>query len=224
VALTKIHDASSIICVGSFNPAIFHPAWLQSRGLIQKTEEEAAEVKLVSPDATEFKIKWLQIQVLRDRFSAATDTPDDSMLLRDLVIGAFKFLEHTPVKWVGLNRHVHFQLDSVDDWHHVGHVLAPKKIWREYLTEPGMGVLSMKDVKPGHKNKTAAEINVQVNPSSSKPNAIETGLNHHFILEAGAAASAASLLIAEQWEPVMAESIRIARGIVTDALAEKLSG
>jgi hypothetical protein len=224
VAIQKIHDAASIICVGSFNPAIFHPAWLSARGLIQKTEEEGAEVKLISPEATEFKIKWLQLQVLRDRFSAATDTPDDSMLLRDLVIGSFRFLEHTPVKQVGLNRHIHFQLDNAEEWHHVGHVLAPKKIWRKYLQEPGMGALSMKDVRLNHANKGPAEVNVQINPSGTRPNTIETGLNHHFVMKEGAAASAASLLIAEHWESVMGKSLEIARGIVSDALAEKLNG
>jgi hypothetical protein len=224
VAIAKIHDAASIICIGSFNPAIFHPAWLSARGLIQKTEEEAAEVQVVAPDATQFKIKWLQLQVLRDRLSASTDTPDDSLLLRDLVIGSFRFLEHTPVTFVGLNRHMHFQLDSEADWHHVGHVLAPKKIWRKYLTHPGLGTFTMKDVRKDHENKMPAEVNVQISPSVSRPNTIETAVNHHFVLKQGAAAAAAGQLIADQWEATVKASLELARGVIADALAEKLNG
>jgi hypothetical protein len=223
VALAKIHDAASVVCIGSFNPAIFHPAWLSARGLIQKTEEEAAEVQVVAPDATQFRIKWLQLQVLRDRLTAGTDTPDDSLLLRDLVIGSFKFLEHTPVMFVGLNRHMHFQLENESDWHHVGHVLAPKKVWRKYLKQPGLGSLTIKDIRANHENKTPAEVNVQISPSFTRPNTIETGVNHHYVMKQGAAAAAAAQVIANQWEEVMKASLEIARGIIIDALAEKQS-
>lgn len=221
VALTKVHDTAAIICIGSFNPGIFHPAWLSARGLIQKLEEDAAEVQVVTQDATQFKIKWLQIQVLRDRFSAATDTPDDSLLLRDLVAGAFNFLEHTPVKFVGLNRNVHFQLANESEWHHVGHVLAPKQIWRKYLGEPGLGTLTIKDARKDHDGRKPAEVNVQVSPSTSRLLTVEVAVNHHYVLKEGSAGSAAAHLVADQWETSAKAALDLARGVITDALSAK---
>jgi hypothetical protein len=217
VALNRIHDATAVMCIGSFNPAIFHPAWLSSRNLIQKTEEVGAEVQAVTPDATAFRIKWLQLQVLRDRFTAATETPDDSLLLRDLVVGAFRFLEHTPVSFVGLNRHIHFQIQSEKEWQHIGHVLAPGKIWDRYLRNSGLSALTIK-AQPADKSR--GEINVQVNASHTRPNVIEIAVNNHFALEAGSAASAAAELIGDRWDEAMRSASELAESIVTDALKE----
>jgi hypothetical protein len=221
VALNRIHDAASVICVGSFSPAIFHPAWLAGRNLIQKTEEAGAEVQAVTPDASAFKIKWLQLQVLRDRFVAATETPDDSLLLRDLVVGAFRLLEHTPVSFVGLNRHVHFQVQNEKEWHHVGHVLAPKRIWQRYLTSPGLSALTIKAQRP---DKVAGEINIQVNASPAKPSVIEVSVNNHFVLDAGSAAAVAAELISDQWDEAMRAASDLAEKIVADALKEPVCG
>lgn len=221
MALTRTHDAATIVCLGSFNPPIFSPAWLLARGLIQKTEEGAAEVQAITPDVAAFKTKWLQLQVLRDRFSAATESFDDSLLLRDLVVGAFKFLEHTPVQSVGLNRQIHVQLASAEEWHQIGHAFAPKSIWRKYLSQPGLAALVIKDVIEGGK---PAEINVQVNPSFTKTNTVEVSVNHHFALPKGAAAAAAADLIAEQWEKCTVAASEITEGAITDALKEKANG
>jgi len=219
VALTKIRDTASIVCLGAFNPAIFHPSWLAARKLIQKTEEAGAELQVVSPDVAQFKIKWLQLQVLRERFTATVDTPDDSLLLRDLVVGAFRFLEHTPVTAVGLNRQIQFQVKDLAEWHHVGHVLAPKKIWRHYLKDPGLGGLS---IKAPRLDKLKGEINVQVNPAppQPKPHVVETSVNSHFDVREMGTAGAVAKLILDQWEHCMEFAAKLVGGVIEEAIKE----
>jgi hypothetical protein len=219
VALTKIRDTAAIVCLGAFNPAIFHPSWLAARKLIQKTEEAGAEVQVVSPDVSQFKMKWLQLQVLRERFTATVDTLDDSLLLRDLVVGAFRFLEHTPVTAVGLNRQIQFQVKDLGEWHHVGHVLAPKKIWRRYLKEPGLGLLSIKGRRP---DKLKGEINVQVNPALGhpKPHVVETSVNSHFDVREMGTAGAVAQLISDEWERSMEFAGKLLASVIEDAIKE----
>ena len=219
--LTRIRESAAIVCVGAFNPTIFHPAWFAARNLIQKTEEEGAEIQVVNANVAQFKMKWLQMQVLRERLSATAETPDNFPLLRDVVVGAFGLLEHTPVTALGLNRHIHFEVHDAREWHHVGHVFAPKTIWRRYLKEPGLGVLSIKARRP---DKRKGEINVQINPpvfGQATPYVIEVLVNSHFDVGETPTAGAVAQLIAEEWGSVMEFAEKVAVGVVEDALREK---
>jgi PAS domain-containing protein len=221
VALNRIHDAASIVCLGSFNPSIFQPAWLSARGLIQTTEEQGAEIQVITADVTSFKIKWLQLQVLRDRLTAAADTADDSLLLRDLIVGTFKLLGHTPIKFFGLNRAMHFQLKTIEEWHHIGHVLAPKKLWRKYFKQPGLSTLIIKETIP---DGSPSEINFSINPSPTRAHTVETAVNHHFALKGDTTADAAADVISAQWEKVMGEASSMAETLLSEALKATVDG
>ena len=43
-------EGASIVFIGSFNPAIFHPSWYVAEGLWSKTELENAEVDVIAAD------------------------------------------------------------------------------------------------------------------------------------------------------------------------------
>ena len=51
----------SIVALGSFNPAIFHPIWFARQGLIRDAEAEAAEIQVVSPEVTLVKPEWFTL-------------------------------------------------------------------------------------------------------------------------------------------------------------------
>ena len=77
----------SVVLVGSFNPAIFHPTWFAREKLIQQEEADRADIKIVSPEVSVFSIGWLQLEVTLDRFAARTSQIQNLEPLRDLVRG-----------------------------------------------------------------------------------------------------------------------------------------
>jgi hypothetical protein len=136
-------EGVSIVLVGSFNPAIFHPVWFAREKLIQREEADRADLRIVSPDVTVFSIGWLGLEVTLDRFAARTTQIQHSDSLRDLVLGTFSLLRHTPVIKMGINRQGHFRSSNEEEWHKLGHRLAPKEPWAGLLEKPGMRRVQM---------------------------------------------------------------------------------
>ena len=50
-------------------------------------------------------------------------------MMRDLAEQVFLLLPHTPVTAVGLNFQGHYKINTIEDYHKIGDVLAPKNIW-----------------------------------------------------------------------------------------------
>ena len=108
-------DTLSVVLRGKFNPSIFHPTWLAAEGLVPKQQAVEAAVngiKVIHDDIASFEIDEIFIEVLRDRFSAATSNASQSGTMRDLVRGIFTLLEFTPLTAMGMNRLMHFRLQS----------------------------------------------------------------------------------------------------------------
>lgn len=155
-------DRATIVLLGRFNPAIFHPAWFARYSMIRDEESKQVKGLVVTEEITQFEVDWLTVQVTRNRFLAHTDDTAHSAPLRDLVAAAFALLEHTPFWALGMNRHVHYKVESEDQWHRFGHMLAPKQAWTKWLKNPGTRVVTIwgsRDEAPD------AKIQVQVEPS-----------------------------------------------------------
>lgn len=106
-------QTAAIVLLGSFNPRIFQPAWLAQHALIRNEEAERATGVVFSEDIAVFTCDWLSIHVTKDRFTAATENAEHVNTLRDLVLGTFSLLEHTPFNKMGLNRSIRRALLSV---------------------------------------------------------------------------------------------------------------
>lgn len=168
----------SIVLVGSFNPAIFHPVWFAREKLIQQEESDRADIKIVSPEVSVFSIGWLAIEVTLDRFAARTSQIQHIEPLRDLVRGTFGLLRHTPVRQMGLNRQAQYRSPSEDAWHQLGHRLAPKGPWAGLLEKPGMRRVQMQGQRP---DTYKGRITVAVEPSLKlKPFGAYIEVNDHY--------------------------------------------
>lgn len=164
-------EGISIVCVGSFNPAIFQPRWLAAHDLLRPEEATAAEAMrdegdlLVSSAVTSFRAEWLVLQVTPEKCVAATDDPSRYRALRDLVVGMFGILLHTPVVATGTHLNAHFRSASVEEWHSIGHRLAPKEMWRELVQDPGLETLVVSGTRqPGVKTRVKVEPSRKVTP------------------------------------------------------------
>jgi len=167
----------SFVLVGDFNPTIFHPLWFSGHDLIGEHESYAAKIEVVHSDICIFDLDWMRLQVTRDRFELTTLQEPYFEVIRDLIIGTFQLLEHTPVKALGINHQLHFKMKDVDEWHALGHRLAPKDCWNKVLENTGMQKVSIKGERPdGYKGN----ILVTVEPSSKLKYGSYFAINDHY--------------------------------------------
>jgi hypothetical protein len=169
-------DRASIVFLGAFNPIIFHPAWFARHSLIRNEEADQAKDIVVTENGTKFKCDWLEVGVTPDRFQVLTDDRAYAAPLRDLVLSVFSLLEHTPFRAFGMNRHLHFKLESEEQWHRFGHFMAPKAHWAKFLTSPGMLSLTVNGSRP---EVPGAVIQFKVEPSKRIHPGVYVSVNEH---------------------------------------------
>jgi hypothetical protein len=173
-----VHGAS-IVLLGSFNPAIFHPAWFHRHGLVSDEEHDAASIQVILPDFARFSFGWLDVTVTLDRFEVSSAEPENFNLLRDIVIGTFRILQHTPIRAIGVNRNQHYKLPE-DRWHEIGDALVPKDVWTGVLEAPGLRTLIVEGVRP---DDYEGYIRANIEPSIRVSPGIYIAVNDHFQLQ-----------------------------------------
>ncbi len=157
--------------LGTFNPAIFTPAWFVLHNLLPRGTAESAQLTVAHKQVTAFSTDWLRLEVTSNQFRAET-LQAPNIRLRDLVATVFnKHLHHTPLTAFGINRRVHFQVSSPAERDRIGRTLAPVEPWGAWRDElgstgehGGMTSLTMTQVNPKGRPRGGC-INVKVEPS-----------------------------------------------------------
>ncbi len=161
-----------VFLVGVFNPAIFTPAWFAMHELLPKAAADSAELSVAHPRLTRFSLDWLNLQVKTDRFTADTRQAPH-VRVQDLVVRVFReHLHHTPLRALGINRYVHFRVDSSAERDRIRTALAPTEPWGHWREElaldqehGGMTSLTMSQTRPAGR-PSGGRINVTVEPSN----------------------------------------------------------
>jgi hypothetical protein len=185
----------SVVLLGSFNPAILHPSWLLSIGAISKAEADAAELELTHPDVSVVTVSDVRVEVVRERCQFKC-SPTQGPRARDLAVGIFSVLEHTPISALGINREMHFKSRSVDLWHAVGHRLAPQAPWEGLLDGPGMLGVVMSGKRP---KGSSTSFRVTVQPSREVSPGVWVGTNEHFDFPDKSASTALEAMVRD-WD------------------------
>lgn len=172
-------DGASIVALGSFNPAIFHPLWFSKSGLMREEESGKANVVIIHRDAAIFTTEWLKLQVTSDRFAIETFDPTLHNSLRDLMLGTFRLLEHTPILAFGLNRMMNFRASDEGYWHAIGDRLVPKRTWAPFFKRPGLRTLVIEGERPGC---DADRLQVKVAPLEQSHHGVAIHVNEHYNL------------------------------------------
>jgi hypothetical protein len=202
-------EGVGIVLVGSFNPTIFQPSWFAAENLIREEEEQAAKIELIHRQVAIFSLDWLHLQVTDERFIATTSQSSFYEPLRDLVLGTFRLLRHTPIRIMGLNRDCHFRMPSEEAWHAFGHRLAPKEPWVGILKEPGMRSLTMEGVRPDH---LKGYVRVRVEPSVRVHPGVFINVNDHYEAKDAATVRGCDEIIDildREWQNSLARSAEI---------------
>jgi hypothetical protein len=196
MALSCELEGASVVLLGNFNPAIFQPQWFARQSLIRPSEADAAEIQVIAPPITSFKLDWLVIQVTAQKFIATTADMGHLAPLLELVLGTFDSLQHTPVQQMGLNRDMHYRAPSVELWHSIGHKLAPKESWQGLIESPGMETIQISGKRSG---SDALKLTVTIQPSIRVQPGVYFGTNEHFDTGGGPARELMQVLKDHWW-------------------------
>lgn len=200
--------------LGSFNPTIFQPRWLGAQQLIRPEEAENAKITTIQAELADFSTEWFHLQVLQNRFQILSEDPRQYAPLRDLVGAICAILPHTPITALGLNRKFHFSVRSRDNWHGLGHLLAPKEPWNAIIDAPGL--LSM--VMQGRRKETdGGNLRVVVGPSQKVDPGVFMQINEEFLASKYPQPEGAQWIagcLSEHWDGVMAFSEVVAEHLL----------
>jgi hypothetical protein len=169
---------TSIVMVGSFNPAIIHPSWFARFEVLPPSDldTDAADVRFVTPEFSTFQLAWLRVQVTPDRFELSTLEQDRVPLLRDAGINVFTLLSHTPVSAIGLNRAAHLPL-AENGWSNIRTALAPLRSWEDIGVHPAL--MSQTVQLEREKDDDPGFILISVEPSQRIPDGFFIAVNDH---------------------------------------------
>ena len=219
-------DRASVVVLGKFNPSIFHPAWFARFTLLPEPEASQAKEMLVTDELTKFRTDWLELQVTRARFMALSDDPSASVSLRDLVASTFSLLEHTHFSALGMNRELHYRVESEEQWHDFGHFLVPKRVWEPHVENPGMRSLTIE----GHRSGAPeARIQHKIEPSVRFHPGVFFAVNEHYAITAHDDEETAEVsqpeerrtllkLLVERWEPSQAYARTVAEALLREGI------
>lgn len=221
-------NSSSIVLTGSFNPMIFQPEWFARQGLMPKELVEAAKIKVIVPEVSHFETEQVVIQVTQERFIASSSPTANPVPLRDLVQGTFFILEHTPITAMGLNRHMHFPLESEETWHQLGDKLAPKDPWNDILEgSTGLQCLFVTTARGYNvggwreKQYPGSRYTVRVEPSTQIKFGVYFETNEHYPAPKNEPPGAVMKILDERWEESQNHALRIANHILDWAGAHR---
>jgi hypothetical protein len=192
------HDTVSIVFVGSFNPAIFQPAWFSAQELITGSESTEANIHAINNDVCVFETSWFRLEVLNDRWSLTSLAAPVIDVLRDLAVGTFERLPYERVSRIGLNAHAHFAMPTNDLYMKVGHSLAPKDIfWDPVLEDAGLISLTVQGARP---DEYPGHVRVRVEPSTRIRDGVFIEINDEYQDERGDSSGWAVKALQGEWE------------------------
>ena len=212
-------EQASIVLVGSFNPAIFHPEWLLRNELITKDDIEGADVELVHRDLAKFSLDWLKFDVMRDKLIARTNDPSKYEPLNDLMISILKILEHIPINQLGMNLKLQYNIENEHFWHLIGDNLAPKKYWDFLPDRVGLKSMSMVCSRP---DELDGKINIGVGSVKKDSFGLFFDVNSHVALRTGEGEEEiihdASKILYFHWEKSLSFAKKSCENILKKAL------
>ncbi|NNN06110.1 MAG: hypothetical protein HKL90_09450 [Elusimicrobia bacterium] len=202
---------TALVLVGAFNPAVYQPWWFEMNKLVGSGTANAAEIKIVHDQVTQFSMGWAEIQVTQNRFTIGTSDESREEALIDLARSTC-LLTHDAISAFGINTATHFTVEDDAMLDKIGHSLVPKDYaWKGILKEPKTHTVV---VQEAHSDATPGLLSIRIEGSVLYRPGIFVGLNDHFETADKAtgkpiASSKAMKLLDEQWPSTMTKSREI---------------
>lgn len=203
----------SIVMLGSFNPAIFHPSWLLSHKLIDEEDFKSNEIEVINPFLAKFKSRWLQVEVTNSRCQLKTTDGTSFELLRDLNVSIFKVLRETPINAFGINVISDYQLEE-KQYEKAGNILAPFSNWKEIFNDPKL--LRLEIVQERRMDEEEGSHRIRLMPSMLvKPHGLRIDINSHFEVSKYDTMDKKLHVFISKWEQTLRDANIYAKNILT---------
>jgi hypothetical protein len=171
-------DTLNIVLLGEFKPLEVTPRWLRQVDLIGAEDYESCTIEAIGPAATIVGFGSIKMQVTPESLQITTDAAAEVEAARDLVAGILLSNGSHGVSAMGINRHVHFEVD-LERYHAIGDTLAPKDPWEAVLYLPGTLSLAITGARD---DGYGGSVNVQVQPSTLVRPGVFVSVNDHYTL------------------------------------------
>ena len=215
-------NLTSIVIIGHFNPLIFRPEWFAKKGILTEKEAESAQIGVIHPDMVMFGIEpWLKFSVDPNKLSVSI-LQEPLIKGYDFIIGCLANSPESPISQMGINREMHFALETEKKWHALGDLLAPKKPWGEFaIGSKGKrkgGLLSLSMQQKPRDDEFTGHIIARVSPSNSIKCGVCCHINDHYDFAEGDSLKDGKWAIdhlKKQWELSIEQSGMIINNIVS---------
>ena len=214
-------SAVSVVLLGSFNPPIFNPGWLERKSVVGVEEASEASIEVIHREMAVFRVGQISIRVLPDRFTAETLVPP-LVALRDFVVNVFNLLPETPILKMGINLSIHFPVADFAERDKVGIALAPHDSWGEWAKDiPGSasyddpqfnkkhgGLRSISMMQRDLDDRDAGHVVAKVEPSLKLPCGIFVEVNDQYEVSAEKSEGAVALIriLEQRWDDSVSRS------------------
>lgn len=180
--------SASVVLVGSFAPRRYSAHWLLQNNLIGEVDFEQIttnENYVCTQHLSQMECTAFHLQVTSTRIQiicGAVLTP----VVNDLAKSLLSLMGDAVVDSAGINFFSHFQIQSEDEYHRIGDVLAPKPIWQKLFPDPGWSAgladlaVKISFAPRGETDATGNGFTVRVQPSAKiEKNGVMLTFNHH---------------------------------------------
>jgi hypothetical protein len=208
---------ASIVLRGSFNPAIFQPAWFGKQGLLSESESERLQIEVIHPEISSIRSDDWHMQVTTDRYLIGSENEAAFPQLRDMTVGIFRLLSHTPIRFLGVNRIAHIVLPSSQEWNDLGYRLVPKQPWEFIFPDRQTGMRRVV-VEVRRDDEWSGFVQITVEPSvKATPDGVYVGVNDHYVFpeKDNFSARVVTELLEDRYFGSLREAKRIAERLVS---------
>lgn len=178
----------SIVLIGEFNPAMFHPEWFTKNDIISQEECDFAKSQtqsvplIVTSQLTMFKTSQLNVKIETKRFQVVCEK-EPFIIVKDFIVKTFERLGSFMIKAYGINYSAHYNVGSISTYQTIGDNLAPKKYWEHLLEKEisgderksGLSSIQMQKIK----EDGTGTISVVLQPSICIKPGVFIGCNDH---------------------------------------------
>lgn len=188
------NPSCAIVLVGTFNPAIFSPAWLAKTEIITQRDYDEATTQVIHPEIAQFDAVRFRVDIQKARFQISTSIAPFVTIMDDVRKIFGEKLPHTPVSAFGINFHGHFNLATPEQRIALGRRLAPTASWGSFgkrledsTATPdvasGMISLVMQETRPPGRKSGTRRVEIQPARKVDGLRGVYISVNDHFDVE-----------------------------------------
>lgn len=182
-----IKQTIALVVVGSMNPVIITPDWLEKKRIISEKERENCKISVIHPELTQFSVGWAVIRIEPTRFQIDCDSLSYFEPAKDMLVSIFSILRETPVTALGINHALVFRTDGKQQYKEFGNFLVPLSRWEAEMTQPGVMSIEILDTprKDGYKGYRRVRVEAANEVGTGSYN-VAFNINDHYDFENGA--------------------------------------